>query len=556
VSSSRSHRPVLLRFTATCSGSSRCCSSSSPAPGLPVDGVLVEVDEREQALTTFSTALRRLPPLERTRSIYVSKMIAAAAAGLFDAALNYLWNETVGELRRRVAGYDLAYFFEIAVPSPDRRKHLSNEEDLTKVDDVDLLRAARQIGLISGTGHAQLDHIRYMRNYASAAHPNQVELTGLQLASWLETCIRQAITLPYDTITAETGRLLSNIKATRLDPAGVAGTTAFFEDLPADRADALAAGLFGLYVDPSRTPIIGDNVLLLWPELWPSIGEEARQSFGLRYGRFRASADLAQARAARELLELVGRTAYLPEKERAVEVDAAVDALLAAHHGYNNFHSEPAPARGLATLIGERGEVPTAVHGKYLRALVEVFLGNSYGVSFAAFPTYLSGPAGAHRQRPSGRRSAGLHGPEHLGQTLEFNGPATVAFAARHLGAQTDGASRPRARCRCPRLHRHPRQTQHRYEDPSPRDRRRTATPDSHSSSWTLTPEPQTSAPHAERTARSLTPRPTTPRSPPTPCSPRPVTLGPSRVDMAAPPTTRAQPHSPHSDQPTERRSR
>lgn len=358
------------------------------AAGLPIDGVLVDLDEREQALTTFSTALRRLPPSERTRSIYVSKMIAAAAAGLFDAALNYLWNETVGELRRRVAGYDLAYFFEIAVPSPDRRKHLSTEEDLTKVDDVDLLRAARQIGLVSDTGHAQLDHIRYMRNYASAAHPNQVELTGLQLASWLETCIRQVITLPYDTITAETGRLLSNIKATRLDPAEVAGTTAFFDDLPADRADALGAGLFGLYVDPSRTPVVGDNVLLLWPELWPSIGEEARQGFGLRYGRFRASADLPQARAARQLLELVGGTAYLPEKERAVEVDAAVDALLAAHHGYSNFHSEPAPARALATLIGERGEVPAAVLGKYLRALVEAFLGNSYGVSFAALPTY------------------------------------------------------------------------------------------------------------------------------------------------------------------------
>ena len=30
--------------------------------------------------------------------------------GLFDAALNYLWDELVSELRRRVAGFDLAYF--------------------------------------------------------------------------------------------------------------------------------------------------------------------------------------------------------------------------------------------------------------------------------------------------------------------------------------------------------------------------------------------------------------------------------------------------------------
>ncbi|MEU4523451.1 hypothetical protein AB0F52_32655 [Amycolatopsis sp. NPDC024027] len=356
--------------------------------GLPVDGVLVELEEREQALTTLGRALSRLPVQDRGDSYYVSKMIAAAAAGLFDAALNYLWNETVGELRRRVANYDLAYFYEIAVPSPDRRKHLSSVEDLTKVDDIDLLRAALQIGLLSTSGHAQLDHIRYMRNYASAAHPNQVELTGLQLAAWLETCIRQVITLPYDTITAETKRLLANVKAARIDPVDVPLTTAFFEDLPPERADSLAAGLFGLYVAADRTPLIADNVILLWPDLWPFVSEDARRAFGLRYGRFTASADIAQAKSARELLELVAGIAYLPEKELAVEIDASLDALGAAHHGFNNFHTEPAPARAVAALIGARGEVPAAVEPKYLRTLVDVFLGNQYGVSWAAETIY------------------------------------------------------------------------------------------------------------------------------------------------------------------------
>lgn len=358
------------------------------AAGLPTENVLVELDEREHALQSLETALRRLPTAERGRSYYVSKMIAAAAAGLFDAALNYLWNETVGELRRRVAAYDLAYFFEIAVPSPDRRKHLSTEDDLAKIDDVDLLRASLQVGLLSQTGHAQLDHIRYMRNWASAAHPNHVEITGLLLAGWLETCIRQVITLPYDTITAETKRLLSNVKQQLIDQSAAASTAAFFDDLPSERADAIAAGLFGLYVDPTRASLVADNVRILWPLLWPYVSEDARAGFGLRYGRFIASLDTAQANSARELLDLVGGAAYLPERERAVEVDAAIDALLAAHHGWSNFHTEPAPARTLAGLVGERGEVPASVRTKYLLALVEVWLGNAYGVSWAAAESY------------------------------------------------------------------------------------------------------------------------------------------------------------------------
>lgn len=96
-----------------------------------------------------------------------------------------------------------------------------------------------------------------MRNYASATHPNQFELSSLPLANWLETCIRQVIVLPYDTIIAETKRLLMSVKAARIDPAVAPLTTAFFGDLPNKRADALAAGLFGLYVAPDRTPVVG-----------------------------------------------------------------------------------------------------------------------------------------------------------------------------------------------------------------------------------------------------------------------------------------------------------
>jgi tetratricopeptide (TPR) repeat protein len=65
------------------------------AVGLPTDGVLVSIDERDVLLTSLGGALRRLPDEDRGRSLYVSKMIVAAAVGLFDAALNYLWDETV-----------------------------------------------------------------------------------------------------------------------------------------------------------------------------------------------------------------------------------------------------------------------------------------------------------------------------------------------------------------------------------------------------------------------------------------------------------------------------
>lgn len=358
------------------------------AAGLPTSEVLVSIDEREQALKTLGMALSSLPSHARGRSAYVSKMIAAASAGLFDASLNYLWNETVGELRRRIVGYDLAYFYDVAVSSPDRRKHFSTEEDLTKLDDFDLLKGSLQVGLLSATGHARLDHIRYMRNFASAAHPNQVELTGLDLASWFEVCVRQVITLPYDNITAETKRLLDNVRTQQVTDEDAAKAAAFFDNLPTGRADLLATGLFGLYTDQSQPPLVGDNVRGLWPLLWTFVSEEARSGLGIKIGRYAASLDAAKAAAGRELLALVNGTAYLPESEREVEIDAAIDALTAAHRGWSNFNTEPAPAKALSDLIGPQGDVPTALENKFLIAIAEAYLGNTYGVSWAAAEHY------------------------------------------------------------------------------------------------------------------------------------------------------------------------
>ncbi len=353
--------------------------------GLPVERLFVPVEERRTLVTTLPGVLRRLDSVVLGRSHYISKMIAAATVGLFDAALNYLWDELVSELRRRVAGFDLKYFFDIAAgANTDLRKGLKGEEDLAKLDDAKLLTAALAIGLLTDTGYQRLDHIRFMRNHASAAHPNQVSLTGLDLATWLQICIMEVINTPPDTVTANTGRLLANIKAAALEQAAIEAAAAFFDQLPHERAATLANGLFGLYTDPTRTVIVADNVRILWPKLWPFVTEETRNSFGLRHARASASAETSFATAARELIELVHGSSYLTPEVRAVDMSDALDVLDAAHTGFNNFYNELAPARRVAELAGDQGDVPESIRSRYVRTITGCFLGNGYGVSSAA----------------------------------------------------------------------------------------------------------------------------------------------------------------------------
>lgn len=354
--------------------------------GLPNEGVLVSVDERRSVFTNFEGAIGGLDFADRSRALYLSKFLAAVGAGLFDAALNYLWDETVAELRRRVASYDLAYFYDVAVTSPERRKHLRSADDLSRVEDQELIRAAREMALISEVGYQQLDLIRYMRNHASAAHPNQNDVLAYQLLGFLQTCIREVITLPESNEVAETKRLLKNVRDGNIDASTAAATAEFFGGLGQLQADNIAAGLFGIYVETSSIEQARDGVRLLLPHLWPLVSEEQRQQFGMRYGRYVANGDNTEATLARQLLDVLDAAAYLPEPVRVAELAAAIDDLLMAHRGFNNFHTEPGPARRLNSLAGEH--VPPAVQPTYVSALLEVFLTNGSGVAWSADPYY------------------------------------------------------------------------------------------------------------------------------------------------------------------------
>lgn len=228
--------------------------------GLPQTNILVNVQERKKVFNNIQDVVAMLPAEYRGNSVYISKFLAAAAAGLFDASLNYLWDETVIQLRKRVSMYDISYFYDQAINNEERRKRFKDESDLSKLEDSELIEGARQIDLISELGFKHLDYIKYMRNWASAAHPNQNELTGLQLVSWLETCIKEVISLPLSSVAIEIRKLLVNIKKSEITQEYAESIVPFFFDLPQERAGTLLSGLFGLYYKEDTSPQTIDNI--------------------------------------------------------------------------------------------------------------------------------------------------------------------------------------------------------------------------------------------------------------------------------------------------------
>lgn len=354
---------------------------------LPTEGVFVKIPERVNVFKNLDSVLNQITQDEKQQSLYLSKFIASTASGLFDASLNYLWDETILQIRKRVSQYDIEFFYDNAVTG-DRRKRLKDESDLDKVDDYDLIKGAKEIGLISDLGFKHLEYINYMRNWASAAHPNNSEITGLQLVSWLETCIKEVITLPISNVTIRIKQLLQGVKNTTISASNAQEIAVFTTSLTQEQINNLASGFFGIYVRPETTSQTHQNINLLLPEIWGRVDEDVKQLFGLKYAHFTANNSQDEKKLSRQFLQIVNAESYIPGDLRAIEIDNTIDNLLSAHRGFNNFYNEPAFARQLLRIIGQPMKIPKSVEKKFVMAIVETFLTNGNGVAVSANEIY------------------------------------------------------------------------------------------------------------------------------------------------------------------------
>ena len=356
--------------------------------GLPKDNILVPFEKRRPVFFNMPTVLNSLTVDQKSVAVYVSKFLAACAVGLFDAALNYLWNETICNLRGKVARFDLAYFFDSVVNDSDRRSKLRSEADLEKLDDWELIRGCRTTGIITENGFRHLDYIRDMRNHASAAHPNQNDITGLQISSWLETCILEVLAKEPDGPVIEIRRLLNSLRTEHLSEAQIPAIALALPSLPEDLSGSLLRTILGMYTDTAIDSRVKDNIKLVAKMVWDIVSVEARREAGVKQATLAVNGEVSRANLAREFIEIVGGLEFLPASALAAELSAALDSLTMAHNGWNNFYSESAPARLLHRLVPKNGNIPTNVLEKYVKAVAMCRVGNGYGVCWAAEEYY------------------------------------------------------------------------------------------------------------------------------------------------------------------------
>lgn len=346
--------------------------------GLPTENILSPVEERRKVIYALESSIEILPIEDRIKANYLSKFTVAVSVGLFDGALNFLWDETIKALRRLVAEFDLEYFLQVSRTINSKYKNLNSAEDLEAIGDHDLLEICRRIGFVNDINYKRLEHVNYLRNHASAAHPNENSITGIEMLGLLESCLKYAITAKPDHSVIQIKQLFENIRTNEIPKEDFSIIGKDLLKQPQERIDDFLLSTFGIYTDPRTASQVRKNIDRLTPHIWGAISEETKFRVGAKFGVYRKNGDVDRKEAVQKFLETVDAQQYKDEDSLAAELLEKLQDLKTVHFEWNNFYNEYSHAKSIDSSIPASG-IPDAVRKLFVKVITICYVGNGKG---------------------------------------------------------------------------------------------------------------------------------------------------------------------------------
>ncbi len=361
--------------------------------GLPTENIIADWSERVVVGENLPTLLDSLPPELKRDARYLSKFVGATAIGLFDAALNYVWNEVVLNLRDKASTYGIDLFFDAAVGGSARSSY-KNEDDLPGIKDRVLLDTCRKLELISDVVYRKLDHILTMRNEVAASHPNVGAIGGYELLGWLQTCVRDVIQDQLSDSAIRIKSLVANLKASTdlLDQQTVECFNGQVRHLSLPHIQNLTLTIFALYTSPDTGSTLRANIAKIAPAVWQAAPESIKYRVGAKIDGYRTNLEQDRLSHGTQFLDLVGGHRFETVSARLAALTTLSQNLSDAHHEYDNYYKEPPVMQSILKYCDSVDDIPEGVLPTLVTAVVRCRIGNGTwyrdGVSPGARPLY------------------------------------------------------------------------------------------------------------------------------------------------------------------------
>jgi hypothetical protein len=358
-----STRPALLALT--------------EALGVP-RSVLASDDSIETAWNTLPSLLKKIPPNLRTDGL--ARMCVAVASGLFDSAINYVWNSAVIELREKVKRFGLPVVAQVKGKNFD-------EAALIDLKDADLLNLALELNLITEEGFFFLDQCRDIRNNFSAAHPAVGTIDEHELTSFINRCSKFALGNENNPIGVDVQGFIKAVKGVKFLEAQTGEWVDRLNKTHQAQREMLIGVLHGIYCDPASSEESRLNALAISSVFAKTFTPTTKSLLIDRHSEYLAKGNDKQHKASQQYFEKLELLELLGDSERHAMISTACKNLFSVHQSFNNFYNEPPFAERLLELASQ-GAVPDTSKDELVTTVLTCAVGNQYGVSNAAIPSY------------------------------------------------------------------------------------------------------------------------------------------------------------------------
>jgi hypothetical protein len=333
----------------------------------------------------IENVLLQLPVLlsnirEDLRDERLAKMCIAIGVGLFDSAVNYVWNQTIIEIRKRIITFGLDVVKQL-------KSKEYTDEDIDNMQDSHLLDIAHELNLIDNEGYYFLNQCRDIRNNFSAAHPSIGEIDNYELVSYINRCIKYSLGRNIVTIGVDIKSLLSTMDTTEYDEDQIKFWHGKISTTHQAQKDVILTMLFGIYCDPSKKTITRSNALTLSIFCKKEITNKTLGDIINQYEEYLGKGDENRRKAAEYYVIHMGLMDSLRENTRHSIIFKLCKQMMAVHSNLNNFYNEP-PFAEYLLVVSSQSEIPDTVKYEFVTTVMSCAVGNEYGVSNGATGYY------------------------------------------------------------------------------------------------------------------------------------------------------------------------
>lgn len=347
------------------------------ALGIPRE-VLASQEEIEYAWRDLPRELREIPG--DLRGELIARMCVAVSTGLFDGAMNYIWNAAILQLRQKIRNFGLAVVAQIQ-QSDFEEKHL------LELQDSRLLDLCLKLNIIDEDGFFFLDQCREVRNNFSAAHPTMGTINDREFTTFLNRCVRYALADSSSPRGVDIGAFISAIKGPRFNDYQCQIWIQRLTETHDAQRQMLVNMVHGVYCDPATAEPARLNAIDLCDGLSNSFTASIKSDLINSHSDYVAKGLEEKHTASLQFFEKLGLLRLLNESEQHVVFSRAIDRLWNVHNGMNNFYNEPPFAERLLE-VSQQGAVPETIQDSFVQTVACCRIGNGYGVSNAAVRYY------------------------------------------------------------------------------------------------------------------------------------------------------------------------